>query len=83
MKSANNILSEKIDSLNNLIEEQQSHIKSQGDINRKLYIQNADLVAAMEGILDINNPPWGDPEHIDFTTAIKMGRKALTQVGGK
>ena len=45
----------------------------------KLKQQNAALVEAMEGILNINNPPWGEPGHVDFTTAIKMGRKALAQ----
>ena len=43
--------------------------------------QIAALVAALEGILDINNPPWGEPGHIDFITAIKMAREALAQVG--
>ena len=43
--------------------------------------QNAALVEALEGILNINNPPWGEPGHVDFIDAIKMGRQALAPKG--
>ena len=49
--------------------------------NARMFAAAPEMFAALEGILDINNPPWGEPGHVDFTTAIKMGRKALAQVG--
>ena len=49
--------------------------------NALLFAAAPAMFAAMEGILDINNPPWGEPGHVDFTTAIKMAREALAQVG--
>ena len=72
----------------NIKDEDGEMIATVWNIGEDVAPHNAHLIAAapemfkaLEGILDINNPPWGEPGHVDFTTAIKMGRKALAQVG--
>jgi len=50
--------------------------------NARLIAAAPDMLAALKGILDIDNPPWGEPGHVDFNTAIVMARAAVAKSEG-
>ena len=48
-------------------------------LNLELERQNYAMSRALKGILNVDNPPWGEPGHVDFNTAIEMGRDAIKE----
>lgn len=48
---------------------------------RRLVEQRAELLVACKAILGIDNPPAGEPGHIDFGQAIGMAQAAVTKAG--
>ena len=59
-----------------------NELGGQDEANARLIAAAPELLEALKAILDIDNPPWGHPGHIDFNEGIEKAREAIAKAEG-